>query len=330
MNGNHSGMKSEIGMRDRKPARRAPWSGLAVVMGGLVAAAIPAACHGETAAASYASPEAGVAALIAASRGGEAGALEAILGPGSRPLVESGDAVADREGRQNFVAAYDRQHRIDRDGEARAVLIVGPDDWPMPIPLVRQGGAWQFDASAGTREILDRRIGRNERSTLRSCHAYVEAQREYAALDRQADGLREYAQRFMSSDGRHDGLYWPVSAGDAESPIGPLVADARAEGYPAPPQNAPPIPYHGYFFRILTRQGGHASGGAHDYVVQGHMIGGFALIAYPASWGDSGIMSFTVGPDGKVFERNLGPDTARIAAGIAAFDPDSSWKPAEP
>jgi hypothetical protein len=306
----------------RRAGRLAATASLALLV---ATAAARAAEPGQ----SFASPDEAVAAMVAAARGDDAAGLERILGPEGRPLVESGDAVADREGRQTFVVAYDQMHRIEAEGDGKAVLVIGQDEWPMPIPLVRKDRSWHFDTAAGSREILDRRIGRNELSTVQTCRALVEAQREYAAKDRLDDGLQEYAQHFRSSAGKHDGLYWEAAAGEEESPIGELVAEARAEGYPPRAEGAPPIPYHGYFFRILTRQGPHAAGGAYDYVANGHMIGGFALIAFPATYGDSGIMTFIVNQDGKVFERNLGPETEAAARKIAAFDPDPSWKAVE-
>jgi len=232
--------------------------------------------------------------------------------------------VADHEGRQRFVKAYDTAHRIELQGAGTAAVVIGPENWPLPIPLVKSGERWHFDTAASAQKILDRRVGRNELNVIEVCRAYVAAQREYASVDRLGDGLHEYARHFESSPGKHDGLHWDSEAGAQESPLGPLVVKARAEGYGAE-SGFHPAPYHGYFYRILTRQGPHAPGGARDYVVNGHMTGGFALLAIPARWGDSGIMTFIVNQDGIVFQKNLGPDTDSAARAIDEYDPDSSW-----
>jgi hypothetical protein len=209
------------------------------------------------------------------------------------------------------------------------VLSIGKDDFPYPIPLVKEGSVWHFDTKAGEEEILDRRIGHNELIAIEVCHAYVEAQREYAAKNASSSGKGEYAQRLHSSAGAHDGLYWAAAAGADESPFGPLVASAEAQGYGT---NAAGIrtPYHGYYFRILKRQGASAPGGAKDYVVNGHMTGGFAMVAFPAKYGDAGVMSFIVNQTGIVFEKNLGPGTDVSARQITAYDPDESWQPTHP
>ena len=266
-----------------------------------------------------------VDALIAANREDRVDELERILGPGGAKLVRSGDAVADRQGREQFLAAYNEAHRIDAEGPSTAILIVGRDEWPLPIPLVHSQHGWRFDTPRGEREILDRRIGRNELSVIEVCRAYVEAQREYAAIRVAAGAPAAYAQHFQSHPGSRDGLYWEATADDTPSPLGPLIAQAQASGYSTDRPLGRREPYHGYFFRILTRQGEHAPGGPKNFVVDGRMSEGFALIAYPAVYGDSGIMTFMVGPEGIVFERNLGPQTASIAPRIDAFDPDKSW-----
>jgi hypothetical protein len=201
-------------------------------------------------------------------------------------------------------------------------MIVGQEDFPFPIPLVRQNGSWQFDTAAGRLEVLQRRIGRNELSAIQACLAYVDAQNEYAEKDRTGAGAGVYAQRILSSAGAKNGLYWPAAAGQEESPLGELVAEATAEGYR---KGAGRVPYHGYYFRILTKQGASAPGGALDYVVRGKMIGGFALVAYPASYRNSGVMTFLVSHSGEVFQKDLGPQTARLAERMRAFDPDDSW-----
>ena len=195
----------------------------------------------------------------------------------------------------------------------------------MPIPVVEQGNRWHFDTQASAQKIIDRRVGRNELNVIEVCRAYVAAQREYASKDRLGDGLHEYAQTLESNSGQHDGLYWDAAAGEEQSPFGPLVARARVEGYTGEGRHGRSAPYHGYYFRILTSQGPHAPGGARNYLVGGHMTGGFALLASPAKWGDSGIMSFLVNQDGIVFQKNLGPDTAQLARQITQYDPDLGW-----
>jgi hypothetical protein len=253
-----------------------------------------------------------------------------MLGPEGAKLIHSGDPVADRHGRTRFIAAYDEAHKLELDGDSKAILIVGTDQWPLPIPLVREHARWRFDTKAGADEILNRRIGRNELSVIEVCRAYVAAQREYAAKRLGSGGSPEYAQHFMSTIGQRDGLYWPVKAGEEESPLGPLIARARAAGYRPGTPHVKPRPYYGYYFRILTQQGQIAPGGARKYIVNGHMTGGFALIAYPATYADSGIMTFIVNQDGIVYQKNLGPATTHIAQQITQYDPDLSWQASEP
>jgi hypothetical protein len=274
----------------------------------------------------FASPEEAASALVAAARAGSATELLRILGPDGRKLVRSGDPVADKGGRGRFVGAYDKLNSIDRQGDDKAVLVIGEEHWPFAIPMVRQGTAWRFDTKAGAAEILARRIGRNELNAIEVCRAYVDAQREYASKDRNGDGLLEYAQKFVSSPGQQDGLYWPAQPGDEASPLGPLVASARAEGYGGKGRRGGRTPYHGYYYRILKRQGPAAPGGAHDYIANGRMIGGFALVAFPAEYRASGIMTFVVNQDGVVYEKNLGSDGAALARRMTTFNPDSTWK----
>ena len=272
-------------------------------------------------------PEHGVESLIAANRSNDLVALRRILGPAGTKLIESGDAVADRNARARFVAAYDEAHRIGLSGADKAVLSVGAQEWPMPIPLIRAPSGWRFDTEAGKREILDRRIGRNELSVIEVCREYVKAQREYASMNARDGAAPDYAQHLMSRDDKRDGLYWPSKPDEAESPLGPLVARAHAAGYPpGGPLHASSQPYYGYYFRILTRQGTHASGGPKNYIVNGRMAGGFGMIAFPARYGDSGIMTFIVSADGIVFEKNLGRHTERLVRSIDQYDPDPTWR----
>jgi hypothetical protein len=293
-----------------------------------LALAIVLALHGATLAApaqkSFASLDEAVNALVAAIRAADRKALVEILGPQGGPLVWSGDDVADRGAFQRFAAAYDRAHRLEGGG-GKVVLHVGDDDFPFPIPLVPEGPRWVWDTDAGDDELLNRRIGQNELSTIQVCLAYVDAQREYYS---RGTVLLEYAQRLESTSGKRDGLYWEKKPGEQESPLGPLVARARTAGYPLPPRGGP-VPYHGYFYRVLLAQGSDAPGGAYDYVVKGHMIGGFALVAYPAVYGASGIMTFVVNQDGVVHQKDLGPKTAQAGGAMKAYNPDSTWARAE-
>jgi hypothetical protein len=270
----------------------------------------------------FPSAEEATRAFVAALRAGDKAALLGILGREGRSLITSGDPVADREGREAFLRAYDTAHAFVPRGSAM-VLQVGADDWPFPIPLVPEGSGWRFDTRQGRDEILARRIGRNETNAIQTCLAYVDAQREYYAQDRNGDGILEYAQRFDSTPGQRDGLYWETSAGEPPSPLGPLVVRAHAAGYRR--AKAGPTPYQGYLYRILTAQGPDAADGAYDYVVRGHMIAGFGLVAFPAQYGASGVMTFVVNHDGDVYQKDLGPTTRAVAAAMKTFDPDTTW-----
>jgi Protein of unknown function (DUF2950) len=273
---------------------------------------------------SFASLDEAVNALVGAIRAADRKALIEILGLQGSPLVWSGDDVADRAAFQRFTSAYDRAHRLEGGG-GKVVLYVGDDDFPFPIPLVPDGPRWLWDTEAGDGELLNRRIGQNELSVIQVCLAYVDAQREYYS---RGTGLLEYAQRLESTRGKRDGLFWEAMPGEPESPLGPLVARARAAGYPLPPRGGP-VPYHGYFYRILFAQGPDAPGGAYDFIVKGHMIGGFALVAYPAMYGVSGIMTFIVSHDGVVYQKDLGPKTAQLATTMKTHNPDRTWSEAE-
>ena len=270
----------------------------------------------------YASPEEAAKALADAIRADDRKQIWRVLGPGASKFVRSGDPVQDNDARVAFVAAYDRSVKFERAGDTKATLVIGPDDFPFPYPLVKKNERWQFDAKQGNEQVLDRRIGRNELSAIKVCLAYADAQREYATLDRDGNGLLEYAQKLASTPGTHDGLYWETNEGDPASPLGLLAASARSQGYG---RQGPAAPYHGYFYKILTGQGRNADGGAYDYVVNGKMIGGFGLVAYPARWGNSGVMSFMCNHEGVVYEKNLGQDTQAIASKMTLFDPDPSW-----
>jgi hypothetical protein len=288
---------------------------LIIVMLALAAASVASAQQ------SFKTAEEAADALVSAAKTGDRKGVLAILGRDGAVIVSSGDAVADASARNEVIRAYDTKHQVVMEGTDSAVLIVGQDDWPFPIPLVRRNGSWQFDTAAGRNEILNRRIGRNELDAIQTCLAYVDAQQEY--VERGVAGNGVYAQRIVSRPGTKEGLYWPAQSRTDESPLGGLVAGAAAEGYRIGQQRAP---YHGYYYKVLTRQGPNASGGELDYVVRGRMIGGFALVAYPAEYGNSGVMTFLVNHQGIVYEKDLGPNTARIVAGMTAFNPDGTWR----
>jgi hypothetical protein len=261
-------------------------------------------------------------ALVAALRAGDHKALLAILGKDGQSLIGSGDPVADRRIRERFVAEYDEQHRFEAVG-SKVTLVVGRDDFPFAIPLVPDGRRWRFNTAAGKEEILNRRIGQNELNAIQVALAYVDAQREYYAQDPDGDGILHYARAFESSPGKRDGLYWPTKPGEPQSPLGPFVAQARAEGYAK--RSANPVPYWGYYYRILTAQGKDAPGGAYDYLAHGRLMGGFALVAYPARYGVSGVMTFIVNHEGVVYQKDLGPKTAALALAMREFNPDRTW-----
>jgi len=272
----------------------------------------------------FASPDDAVQALIKALKDGNDKELLAIFGPESGELLSSGDEVADRLNRQRFVEAFDTRNRIEADGN-RFLLIIGKNNWPFPIPVMKKGDHWIFDAASGKEEILNRRIGRNELNIIQVMLALVDAQREYAMVDRDGDSLLEYAQVFLSDPEKKNGLYWPTMAGEEPSPIGELLANAQAEGYETVGAQESPRPYHGYFFRILTAQAQNGSGGAYDYIVNGKMIGGFAVIAFPAEYHNSGIMTFIVNHEGVVYQKDLGENTDALAKAMTLYNPDESW-----
>jgi hypothetical protein len=271
-------------------------------------------------------PEQAVAELVAALEADDTDRLMAIFGPDGEKIVFSGDNVQDNANRKNFVRLYNQQHGLEKKSAQEAILTVGPDEWPFPVPIVKRSDRWYFDSRAGAEELLDRQIGRNELGVIEVMLAYTDAQREYAMEDRDGDGIYEYAQRMVSLEGGRDGLYWKAAENEDLSPFGPLVAAAAQEGYPVPGAvDSPPTPYRGYFYKILKKQGKHASGGAYDYVVDGKMIFGFALLAYPAEYGSSGIMTFMVNQEETVYEKDLGEDTAARAKAMTAYDPDPTW-----
>ena len=292
------------------------------------AAAKPAAKPAASKSAkTFASAQEAAAALAAALRAGNRDELFAVLGPDSRSWVLSGDEVADKADWKRFLDAYEQKNAVQVSGE-KAVLEVGNDAWPFPAPIVNKGGKWAFDANAGREEVINRRVGRNELDTIQTLLAVVDAQREYAAGDMDGNGFADYARRVRATPGKKDGLYWPDEAGKPPSPLGPLVAEATAEGY-GKGQAGKPQPYHGYHYKLLTSQGKNAPGGAYDYVVGGKLLGGFALVAYPASYGSSGVMTFVVNHEGVVYEKDLGASTAAVASSMTRFDPDKTWRKAQ-
>jgi hypothetical protein len=274
---------------------------------------------------SFASPEEAATAFVAALRAHNESELRSTLGPDADRVIDSGDKYADKELQQHFVALYDEKHTINQTTPGHAELEVGPDDWPLPIPIVESGGHWTFDTKAGAQTIVDRRIGRNELLAIRTLLACVDAEHDYFDRARQNTGTGVYATRLLSTPGQQDGLYWPVAGDGKQSPLGPLVDTALEAGYPGESAHGKPIPYEGYYFRILKSQGPDGDGGAKNYIQAGRMTGGFALIAWPAVFASSGIMTFIVGPDGDVYQKDLGPETGRIAAEMTRFDPDLSW-----
>jgi hypothetical protein len=316
---------SKLGSRVTAPracSRFIQYGSLVLALAFGVPVATSAADIGKT----FATPEEAVAALVQAT-GAQSGAdLRAIFGPAATEF-QNPDRVQATNEFNAFTAALNVTNRLVHESNTKCVLEVGANFWPFPVPIVKQGGRWFFDTEAGKEEILSRRIGKNELAVLGVVRAYVDAQRDYAGRDRNGDEVLEFAQRLASTPGTKDGLYWPPDLDGEISPLGPMVADARSEGYAmeAKSQASARAPFHGYFFKILTRQGKHAPGGKYDYVVNGHMIGGFALLAWPAEYGESGIMTFIVNQQGRVYQKDLGPKTGKLAPAMKVYDPDSSW-----
>jgi hypothetical protein len=278
---------------------------------------------------SFASPEETVNALVDAVKANDKKEMLAILGPGGKELISSGDEVADKTGRERFLKAYDEMNKLEKVSDTKIILHIGKDAWSLPIPIVEKNNMWVFDTKAGKEEILNRRIGRNELNVIDVLHAYVDAQHEYATKDCIGSGKVEFAQRFISTKGKHNGLYWETKEGEEESPLGPLVAQASKEGYASKEKGITFAPFHGYYYKILKGQGKNAQGGAYNYVVKGKMILGFALVAYPAEYGNSGIMTFIVNQEGIIYQKNLGKNTKSIAEAMKNFDPDPTWKKVE-
>ena len=279
-------------------------------------------CATASAQQAFKTPDEAASALADAAKSGDPKAIVTVLGPDGTDIVSSGDEVADAATRQKFLAAYDAKHQITMEGDSKAIMVIGTEDFPLPIPLVRKDGMWKFDTAAGREEILFRRIGKNELDAMQASLAYVDAQNEYAEKDRGA-GKGVYAQRIISSAGKKDGLYWPTAQGEEPSPLGEIVAQATAQGYRV---GGGRTPFHGYYFKILDKQGAAAPGGELEYIVRGKMIGGFGLVAYPAEYRNSGVMTFIVNHNGVVYQKDLGPRTAELAERMKAFNPDKTWQ----
>jgi len=290
--------------------------------------------------ATYSSPDEAMQALVSAAKDKDRSALSKLFGPDYDKLL-SGDPVEDDKDLNDFAAAVEESAKLQKDTDTKYTVVVGKDNWPTPIPIVQKDGKWLFDTKAGLDEVLNRRIGENELSAIETCRAYAVAQWEYYTEgDWDHDGVAEYAQRFISTPGKHDGLFWETDENEKPSPLGKLVAEARAEGYEPEAKAAAATtksasaesvalqhePYHGYHFKILAAQGPHAPGGKYGYVINGNMIAGYALVAYPDSWGKSGVMTFLINQQGRVYEKNLGANTAKIAAAMTSYDPDPSWR----
>jgi hypothetical protein len=273
----------------------------------------------------FGSPEEAVKALIAATTAGDRAMVDAIFGPEVKELL-SGDPKQDTLEFAAFAKLVGQYSQLVHKADDRCVLNLGDQNWPFPIPLVKKDGVWFFDTAAGKDEIVNRRIGEDELIAIGVCRTYLAAQREYASEDRAGDGVLKFAQKLRSTPGQKDGLYWPAEPDEDLSPFGPLIAEVHAEGYGGKTAEGEPQPFHGYRFKILTAQGESAPGGAYDYIINGNLIAGFALVAYPAHWGESGVMTFIVNQWGKVYERNLGPQSADIAAAMTDFDPDQDWE----
>jgi len=269
----------------------------------------------------FASPEDATDALVTAAQNNDEKAMLDILGPDGKQIVSSGDETEDAASRANFVQRYQQMHRLVKEPDGTTILYIGAENWPTPIPLVNKGNAWYFDTEAGKKEILYRRIGRNEISTFRVCQELVAAEKEYYSAQHS-----EYAKEIFSDEGQHNGLYWKAAEGEPQSPIGPLVASAFAKG--KSPDGAP-TPYRGYYYQILTRQGKNGTGGAKSYIVNGKMTEGFAFVAYPAEYRSSGVMTFVVNEDGVVYQKDLGKKTDVLAKAMKEYDPNSSWQKAE-
>jgi hypothetical protein len=276
----------------------------------------------------FSSPGDAVVALLVAVKAQDDAAIQQLFGSNAGQIVHTGDSVADKNARDNFLKRYDEMHRVVIEPDGTATVYIGADNWPLPVPIVKNaGGQWYFDGEAGLKEVLYRRVGRNENDAIDTCHTLVQAQQDYASSPRDGDKAKHYALRFVSDEGKQNGLYWKTNEGEEPSPIGPLLVSAQGEGYDIKQGKA--TPFHGYYYRILTKQGPDAKGGARDYVVDGKLTRGFAFVAYPAEYRNSGVMTFIVNQSGVVYQKDLGAQTADIASTMQEYDPDSTWEQVE-
>jgi len=314
-------MNSKASRENRRRNLRGAVLGALLALGVVLAAGPGQATEAKV----YPTPEAAAQALVDAVKSGNQQAILDVLGSDAQDIVSSGDPVQDKEAAEKFATSAKQMMHVDRTAEGINILSIGTDNWPFPIPIVKRGDGWFFDTLAGKQELLNRRVGANELDTIDTVRAYVDAQREYFSELHDGSEVMKYAERLISNDGKHDGLYWPPKDGEAVSPFGPLVAEAQEEGY-----GKKGAPYHGYYYRVLTAQGKAAPGGAYSYIINGNMIAGFALVAYPAQYGSSGVMTFIVNQQGVVYQKDLGLKTEAIAKAMKIYNPDSSWQKVPP
>ena len=276
----------------------------------------------------FSTPEDALKGLVEAVKIHDKAALDQIFGPSSKDLL-SGDAVQDAAESEEFASHLAEKTSLVKENDSKVIISIGNENWPFPIPLVKTDGQWHFDTEAGKEEILNRRIGEDELTAILVCRTYVKAQREYVLQDWDGDGILAYAQKLRSDPGKKNGLFWRHAPGEPISPLGELVAQARMAGYKKEKSlfKEQPIPFHGYYFKILTRQGKNAPGGKYNYIINGNMVGGFALVAFPSNWGKSGVMTFIVNQQGKVYQKNLGSDTLKMEQAVDTYDPDKTWTP---
>jgi len=324
----HRPISSSESKRSSHPVRRGNFAtSVSAVLAGfvLIFQAVLAQQGNEK---TFPSPGDAVLALYNAIKSSDSTALTEILGSNSGPLLHTGDDVADKRILQNFIRRYEQMHRVVIEPDQSATLYVGAENWPSPIPLVKNSsGAWYFDTERGKQEVLYRRVGTNENDAIEVLYSLVSAQRDYASEPRDGSKTKHYAAKFLSSEGKHNGLFWKTSDNEPPSPIGPLIAGAAEEGYSAQQGDRPP--FHGYYYRMLTRQGTAAKGGAKDYLVNGELTKGFAFVAYPAEYRNSGVMTFIVNQDGVVYQKDLGQDTEKIASSMSEYNPDNTWTPSD-
>jgi hypothetical protein len=295
-----------------------------LILAGLLV--VPIASAEETASQQvFPSPDAAASALVAAGKADDMKTLSSILGPDADQVLSSGDPVADKNARNDFVSRYQEMHRLEYDDQGRVILYIGAENWPVPLPLVKKNGGWAFDTAAGKEELLFRRVGRNELFAIKVLEDLADAQTEYASEARDGESAPQFAQKILSDTGKHNGLYWETADAQPESPIGPLIASASTEGYKKD-SGGSAVPFHGYYYKVLTGQGKNAPGGAKDYLVNGKMTNGFAFLAYPAEYRASGVMTFMINQDGVIVQKDLGPDTSKLASAITEYNPDKTWQ----